>query len=85
MTSAAAQPPEISTVEGEGTTVVATPERTTPEATEEPQPGQPDKAAEAEKQPQSSTGFISSAFDFILNPNLEEADEDFSSSEEESD
>lgn len=34
--------------------------------------------------PQDSSGFISSAFDFILNPDLEEVEEDVSSSEEES-
>lgn len=35
-----------------------------------------------QKPPEPVRGFANSAFDFILNPDLEEADEDYSSSEE---
>lgn len=40
-------------------------------------------ANEAAPPVQKATPFISSAFDFILNPDLEEADEEFSSSDAE--
>ena len=42
------------------------------------------KQQTAAQPPQPSTDFVDSAFDFILNPDLEEAVEDYSSSEEES-
>jgi len=46
--------------------------------------GQPEEPPEAAKKPEAP-GFTSSAFDFILNPDVEEVDEEFSSSEAESD
>ncbi len=52
-------------------------------ATAETQPTGPPEAAKEPKEPQAA-GFASSAFDFILNPDNEVAEEEFSSSEEES-
>lgn len=51
---------------------------------EEPMPQEDNLMSQVEEKPQQpATEFANSTFDFILNPDLEEAFEDYSSSEEE--
>lgn len=58
-------------------------EELTPQ-TEEPLEADLDIRTDNKEAPVPATGFVNSAFDFILNPDVEEAAEDYSSSEDES-